>query len=137
MQPLIDYTYILYEILPFVNHTNAKFFCIFKKIPAFGDFLRADRRAARSPHPRFWGYSSRRNAAGLYLQHPSSPSALIASWRSGRCGRASFVYPLARACPRVTINTSRRQAASAFLPFLAEDGRGAPSYIYRNLIQIL
>ena len=109
------------------------FFAFSKKSPFAGIFERPN-PAAR---PRFWGYSGRRNAAGLYLQHPSSPSALIVSWRSGRCGHASFVYPLARACPRVAINTSRRQAASAFLPFLAEDGRGAPSYIYRNLIQIL
>ena len=93
------------ELNPF-RGVFCSFFCALsgkrrrREIPAFGDFLRADRRAARSPDPRFWGYSGRRNAAGLYLQHPSSPSALIASWRSGRCGHASFVYPLARACPR-------------------------------------
>ena len=62
MQPLIGYTYILYEISLFVNHKMSKKFPLlenfFSYVLVFGDFPQLDRELQRAKNPRFRGLRS-------------------------------------------------------------------------------
>ena len=59
MQPLIGYTYILYEISPFVNHKMSKKFPLlenfFSYVLVFGDFFQLDCALQPAARPRFRG----------------------------------------------------------------------------------
>lgn len=90
-----------------------------------------------------WDPRWRRHAGGLprwragFRSVPSSfPQSDLSHAGKKRNARRIFVYPLARAYPRHAINTSRRQAASAFPALRAPAAsepfpQGSPRVLYQ------
>ena len=92
--------------------------------------FRADRSAAAPRRRRRPGGLPTVGARGSAPPPLRSRSQIFHMKERSRRARIS-VYPLARACPRLAINTSRRQAASAF-PALLAPAASEPLYKARR-----